>query len=1045
MPIEVTLFRKDGGGILSKVIRLVNGEVVPDGAACAMVRGYAERRPLNGLVGFARLLDRFSPQECLALGALLDSLPDRVPIVTKREVVPGSGAVARTAQNIRYRKDRRAVVLIDFDSKGMPACVEERIEALGGVWKALVLICPELANAAHVIRRSTSSGLSNAESGEVYPGSAGLHIYVEVEDGADADRFLRTLHDRAWCLGLGWYRIGKAGQLLERSIVDRIVGTGERLVFEGGPQIEPPLQQDAASRKAKYHVGGRVDTSSACPSLTPSEQQAKTKLLDADAQRVEPERKVKRAAYLKKETEELLTKHPEMTPHEAREVVEKRCDGVLTPDMVLEFDDETLAGTTVADVLADPEAFVDETLADPLEGVEYGSCKAKILLNDLGVPVIHSFAHGGTMYRLLYDARTIRERLKATPDKVNTLIALLLVSDVDGVEEELLLKEVKVATGASLGALRAKLAEARDEQEQQRKAAARKRRRIARNDQRVVMVRPPADAPLTEEMAKINAAITSVPLELQLRRNLYGDAVKLRFQKVPHTHAFGTKDKDEPPAKQWTIAVLKEHGLTEELEKYIDYINKDGDSVRPPLSLVQPYMNRDDQALHTLVAIATQPIVLADGEILGRKSGFDPDRGIQFMVPDWVEAILPRRADCTERTVGRAMRFLTDEWLCDVEGSYAVKCINIALGLTMLERSLIPDRPVFFETAGRRGTGKTTLIKMIIKALTGLMPIASAWSMNEDERRKAILSQFMLGVPYFLWDNIPRGFLLSCPHVERSCTIEMYADRKLGVSEIVMTAASTIHIFTGNNIAPRDDLASRSLRANLETNRSDPENRPFKHPDPLHWTDCHRADILEAMYIILLGNPALGLPRNADMLTRFKPWYRLVGTAVEHAAAAASTLRPPPAPAPTAKLSDPAEGFFAREFAKMDTADEGDSMLGTVLVELNEWAPKLPGNYGKPNGKATFTAAELAKITHTLSTSWDRLIEALKLLLYPNAKPDLVINPISLGRRLEKQLGNPVRVGKDKTMVLKSEAADNSGKAPNVYWVETIVHQTNGG
>jgi hypothetical protein len=35
--------------------------------------------------------------------------------------------------------------------------------------------------------------------------------------------------------------------------------------------------------------------------------------------------------------------------------------------------------------------------------------------------------------------------------------------------------------------------------------------------------------------------------------------------------------------------------------------------------------------------------------------------------------------------------------------------------------------------------------------------------------------------------------------------------RKLGVSEMVATAASTIHFFTGNNIGPRGDLASRSL------------------------------------------------------------------------------------------------------------------------------------------------------------------------------------------------------------------------------------------
>ena len=36
------------------------------------------------------------------------------------------------------------------------------------------------------------------------------------------------------------------------------------------------------------------------------------------------------------------------------------------------------------------------------------------------------------------------------------------------------------------------------------------------------------------------------------------------------------------------------------------------------------------------------------------------------------------------------------------------KCILIAAALTLIERSLLPDRPVFFVTAGRRGGGKTT-------------------------------------------------------------------------------------------------------------------------------------------------------------------------------------------------------------------------------------------------------------------------------------------------------------------------------------------------
>ena len=202
------------------------------------------------------------------------------------------------------------------------------------------------------------------------------------------------------------------------------------------------------------------------------------------------------------------------------------------------------------------------------------------------------------------------------------------------------------------------------------------------------------------------------------------------------------------------------------------------------------------------------------------------------------------------------MEFLCDEWLVDVATDYAGKCTIIAAALTLIERSLLPDRPCFFVTAGRRGGGKTTTLIMLIMAVTGLRPAAAAWSTNEEERRKALMSYFLYGVAYILWDNIARGTQISCPHIEKSCTAAYYSDRKLGVSEMVCTAASTIHFFTGNNIGPRGDLASRSLHIRLDVDRADPENRPFKHPDPIGWTENHRAEILAALYTILLGNPA---------------------------------------------------------------------------------------------------------------------------------------------------------------------------------------------
>ena len=96
---------------------------------------------------------------------------------------------------------------------------------------------------------------------------------------------------------------------------------------------------------------------------------------------------------------------------------------------------------------------------------------------------------------------------------------------------------------------------------------------------------------------------------------------------------------------------------------------------------------------------------------------------------------------------------------------------------------------------------------------------------------------------------------------------------------MVATAASAIHIFTGNNIAPKGDLASRSLHIRLAVDQPDPENREFKHPNPIGSTDDNRAELLKAFYTILLGNPQLKQPRNAEGKTRFKMWWSVIGSA----------------------------------------------------------------------------------------------------------------------------------------------------------------------
>ena len=141
-----------------------------------------------------------------------------------------------------------------------------------------------------------------------------------------------------------------------------------------------------------------------------------------------------------------------------------------------------------------------------------------------------------------------------------------------------------------------------------------------------------------------------------------------------------------------------------------------GRSVHLAAPFVRHYRQRDDCALPIVTAVATLPIVLAEGTILSGR-GLDRTYGIVFRVPDELHELLPKQADCTPSTVAEAMRFLTDDFLVDVATDYAGKCVLIALALTIIERAALPERPAFFASAGQPSSGKTTVINMISMAV----------------------------------------------------------------------------------------------------------------------------------------------------------------------------------------------------------------------------------------------------------------------------------------------------------------------------------------
>jgi hypothetical protein len=96
-----------------------------------------------------------------------------------------------------------------------------------------------------------------------------------------------------------------------------------------------------------------------------------------------------------------------------------------------------------------------------------------------------------------------------------------------------------------------------------------------------------------------------------------------------------------------------------------------------------------------------------------------------------------------------------------------------------------------------------------------------------------------------------------------------------------------------------------------------PENRQFRHPDIFAHVSRRRSEIIRKVFTIGLGNPALD--SRETPATRFKAWHRVVGSAVEHAAALAGV-----------------EVSFQDLFNANDEADEEVIGLALLIEVLRE-------------------------------------------------------------------------------------------------------------
>jgi hypothetical protein len=235
--IELTIFSKTNGALSKRIFLTEDGQLKSDGSECRMADGTARRVTVPGVNELAEIIGVMRSNEALTLGRLRGDLADDVRVVTKSKLNGQQGTIARTGEYLKFAASAPAFMLLDHDAKGMPTEVAERLEQLGGFWPAITSTVPALSNAARVVRRSTSAGLYREDTGERFGGSQNCHVYIAISDGTDIERTLKVLRDRLWLAGFGYFVVGAAGQLLDRSIIDVAVFGPERLVFEARPSL----------------------------------------------------------------------------------------------------------------------------------------------------------------------------------------------------------------------------------------------------------------------------------------------------------------------------------------------------------------------------------------------------------------------------------------------------------------------------------------------------------------------------------------------------------------------------------------------------------------------------------------------------------------------------------------------------------------------------------------------------------------------------------------------------------------------------------------
>lgn len=330
-----------------------------------------------------------------------------------------------------------------------------------------------------------------------------------------------------------------------------------------------------------------------------------------------------------------------------------------------------------------------------------------------------------------------------------------------------------------------------------------------------------------------------------------------------------------------TVKVVNAYYLRElisEAGNWVRFNEKKGayQPFAPPVTFAQQFMGRGFWQLPVLTGIVECPMVRADGTII-ENEGYDFQSGVYL---DTNGVIFPKvkphptRDDALAalallKTVFAEFPFVPDKF-GDFGGPSAARSVALSAAITSVVRKAMDNAPLHATDAPSPGTGKTALCDSVAMIATGRPATTMSQGQSTEEFDKRVYSVLSAADQVVTIDNISR-YLES----DEFCTVltsTEWANRPLGVSEIVPVSTKVLWFANGNNLKIKGDLTDRTIVARLDARMEMPGQRKFKH-DLYKWVPLHRPKFVHAVLTVVRAYIVAGRPGYLDLVpSRARDW-----------------------------------------------------------------------------------------------------------------------------------------------------------------------------